>query len=54
MEHDVERLNKVAARFSKIGSRADLKEENLAEVIEGVIAYIAGGSRDRPAEDRPA
>ena len=40
MGHDVERLNKVAARFSKIGSRADLKEENLEEVIQGVIAYI--------------
>ncbi len=41
MEHDVERLNKVAARFSKIGSKPDLKEEDLAGVIEGVIAYIA-------------
>jgi signal transduction histidine kinase len=40
MENDVERLNKVAARFSKIGSRPDLKEENLAEVIQGVITYI--------------
>lgn len=41
MSNDVERLNKVAARFSKIGSRPDLKEENLAEVIQGVIAYIS-------------
>jgi signal transduction histidine kinase len=41
MERDVERLNKVAARFSKIGSRPDLKEENLTEVCEGVIRYIA-------------
>jgi len=41
MEHDVERLNKVAARFSKIGSKPDLKEEDLAGVIEGVITYIA-------------
>ena len=31
------RLNKVAARFSKIGSTPDLKEENITEVIEGVI-----------------
>ena len=37
---DVERLNKVTARFSKIGSTPSLKEENLAEVIQGVIAYI--------------
>jgi hypothetical protein len=39
--NDIERLNKVAARFSKIGSRPDLKDEDLAEVIRGVIAYIA-------------
>lgn len=41
MEHDIERLNKVAARFSKIGSRPDLKDENVTEVIQGVISYIA-------------
>jgi signal transduction histidine kinase len=41
MEHDLNRLNKVAARFSKIGSTPSLKEENLTEVIEGVIQYIA-------------
>jgi signal transduction histidine kinase len=41
MHSDVERLNKVAARFSKIGSRPDLKEENLGEVIGGVMRYIA-------------
>ena len=41
MQNDVERLNKVAARFSKIGSTPSLKEENLTEVIEGVIRYIS-------------
>jgi signal transduction histidine kinase len=41
MESDVERLNKVAARFSKIGSRPDLHEEDVAEVIEGVTRYIS-------------
>lgn len=41
MCNDVERLNKVAARFSKIGSRPELKEENLTEVIQGVIAYVS-------------
>jgi signal transduction histidine kinase len=41
MRNDVERLNKVAARFSKIGSRPDLHEENLTQVIQSVIAYIA-------------
>jgi hypothetical protein len=40
MEHDVHRLNKVAARFSKIGSRPDLHDENVTEVIGGVIQYI--------------
>jgi hypothetical protein len=41
MERDVERLNKVAARFSKIGSRPDLKEENLTDVIHGVVQYVS-------------
>ena len=40
MGHDVERLNKVAARFSKIGSLPDLHDEDLTEVIRGVIAYM--------------
>ena len=41
MTSDVERLNKVTARFSKIGSRPDLKEEDLSEVIQSVMNYIA-------------
>lgn len=41
MERDVVRLNKVAARFSKIGSKPDLHEENVTEVIAGVISYFA-------------
>ncbi len=41
MASDVERLNKVTARFSKIGSRPDLKEEDLAEVVQDVMNYIA-------------
>jgi signal transduction histidine kinase len=40
MDHDITRLNKVAARFSKIGSKPDLREEDLAEVIRSVIAYF--------------
>jgi signal transduction histidine kinase len=40
MENDIERLNKVAARFSKIGSKPDLKDEDLVEVIEGVMLYF--------------
>ena len=41
IENDVDRLNKVTARFSKIGSRPDFKNENLAAVIEGVMQYIS-------------
>jgi signal transduction histidine kinase len=40
MQSDVDRLNKVAARFSKIGSRPNLKDESLPEVIQDVISYI--------------
>ena len=40
MRNDVERLNKVAARFSKIGSRPDLREETVTDVISGVMRYI--------------
>jgi signal transduction histidine kinase len=40
MEHDLQRLNKIAARFSKIGSRPDLRDENLDDVIHGVIKYF--------------
>jgi signal transduction histidine kinase len=40
MEHDVLRLNKVADRFSKIGSKPDLKEENIPDVLRTVIAYF--------------
>ncbi|HCV43992.1 MAG TPA: sensor histidine kinase [Bacteroidetes bacterium] len=41
IENDVDRLNKVTARFSKIGSRPDLKEENITMVIQGVMQYIS-------------
>jgi signal transduction histidine kinase len=40
MEQDVNRLNKVAARFSKIGSKPDLHEESLTDVLSGVTQYI--------------
>ena len=41
MEQDVQRLQKVAARFSKIGSTPSLREENVNEVIGDVIRYIS-------------
>lgn len=40
VENDLDRLNKVAERFSKIGSIPEKKEENLLKVVERVIAYF--------------
>ena len=40
MENDLLRLNKIADRFSKIGSKPDLREEELSEVVKGVILYF--------------
>jgi hypothetical protein len=39
MSNDLDRLSKIANRFSKIGSKPDLKYENLYEVIEKVKIY---------------
>ncbi|HEY3252262.1 MAG TPA: HAMP domain-containing sensor histidine kinase [Ignavibacteria bacterium] len=40
MTHDLDRLNKIANRFSKIGSRPDLKEENIYNIIDKVVKYF--------------
>jgi signal transduction histidine kinase len=40
MENDLHRLQKIADRFSKIGSKADLREENLTDIIGKVIEYF--------------
>lgn len=40
VENDLERLRKVAERFSKIGSVPEMKNENLVKVIERVITYF--------------
>lgn len=40
VENDLERLKKVADRFSKIGSVPEMKNENLINVIERVISYF--------------
>lgn len=39
MQADVNRLTRVATRFSKIGSKEELTPHNLAEVIESVFNY---------------
>jgi len=41
MERDLHRLEKVTERFSKIGSKPNLKDENLNEVIDSVIHYLS-------------
>ena len=40
MENDLLRLSKVAERFSKIGSKPDLREEELNDVVKSVILYF--------------
>lgn len=40
IEHDVQRLQKVTERFSKIGSKPSLKEESLNDVVTSVAQYF--------------
>ena len=40
MGKDVQRLRRIAERFSKIGSQPEPKPENLCEVLQGVVQYI--------------
>lgn len=40
MQRDVERLSKVASRFSQIGSQADLKEQDLLPILDDVVKYF--------------
>ena len=40
MEHDVERLQRVAERFSKIGSNPEHTTEDIVSVIEGAVEYV--------------
>jgi signal transduction histidine kinase len=40
MEKDVERLNKITARFSQIGSRPDLKDYQVQSIISEVVTYF--------------
>lgn len=40
MGKDVSRLQRIAERFSKIGSLPECKPENLGEVVEHVVEYI--------------
>jgi hypothetical protein len=40
MSNDIDRLTKIANRFSKIGSKPDLKPENIRDVIDKVVKYF--------------
>lgn len=40
ISNDVEKLNKITNRFSKIGSKADLKPENLLNCLERITDYF--------------
>ncbi|MFZ5516978.1 MAG: ATP-binding protein [Candidatus Zhuqueibacterota bacterium] len=40
MENDVQRLNKVATRFSQIGSRSDLKKNDINIIIGDIVKYF--------------
>lgn len=39
MEYDIKRLTRVAARFSNVGSKPELKPINLSDVIDEVLNY---------------
>lgn len=40
MDNDIKRLNKVATRFSQIGSQADLRKHDIIPVLREIISYF--------------
>jgi hypothetical protein len=40
MSNDIDRLSKIANRFSKIGSKPDLKPQNIHDLTEKVVKYF--------------
>jgi signal transduction histidine kinase len=40
MRHDIKRLQTITARFSKIGSRPEISDVGIAEMLGDVIAYL--------------
>jgi signal transduction histidine kinase len=52
MEKDLDRLQKITDRFSKIGSKPILAEENLEEVIRSVLEYFQSRLPSRFARDK--
>jgi hypothetical protein len=41
MERDIERLNKVAQRFSRVGSTPNLEAADVTPVVHGVVGYMS-------------
>jgi len=52
MEKDLDRLQKITDRFSKIGSKPILTGENLEEVVSSVLEYFQNRLPSRFARDR--
>ncbi len=44
IDRDIERLNRITVRFSKIGSVPDLKPQNVVQVVAEVMSYFEGRS----------
>jgi signal transduction histidine kinase len=44
IDRDIERLNRITVRFSKIGSVPDLKPQNIVQVVAEVMSYFEGRS----------
>lgn len=40
MDNDIKRLNKVATRFSQIGSQADLRKLDIVPILKDIISYF--------------
>lgn len=47
LEKDVNRLNTIADRFSKIGSETQLEEKNLCETVQSIVDYLDKRSSDK-------
>lgn len=40
MDNDIKRLNKVATRFSQIGSQSDLRKHDIVPILKDIIVYF--------------
>lgn len=47
MEKDVKRLEIITDRFSKIGAKPNLIEDDVAEVVEGMVTYLKNRSSSK-------